>query len=255
MQLIDTHCHLDFPDFDADRDKVIERAKESGIEFIINVGSSLAASRKALVLSKQYNNVFATVGIHPHEADKVKEEDFFAIEQLAKEDKVKAIGEVGLDYFRNLSSKSNQREVFRRFILLSKKNNLPLVIHCRESQDDVLSILSEEKLKTKVLMHCFSGDALFLKRCLDLGFFISFTCNVTYKKAFNLKEVLKKTALNRLMLETDAPFLAPEGLRGKRNEPMHLKLLALEVARIKGVDLEEIARMTTNNAKDFFRLA
>jgi len=250
---VDTHCHLDFPEFDEDRDEVIRRAKSAGIAYIINIGSSLSGSKKALELSRQHNFIYATIGLHPHEADKFDDEVRAGIEKLVKEDKVVAIGETGLDYYKNYSKTENQKVLFRYLVKLAKDSGLPLVIHNRQAQDDTLKILNEV-MPVKAVVHCFSGDENFLKKCLDLGFFISFTCNITYKKAKDLRTFVKLTPLDRLMLETDAPFLPPEGFRGKRNEPAYVKFQAFEIARIKEVGLEEVARITTDNARRFFRL-
>ena len=254
MQLIDTHCHLDFPEFNPDRENVIKRANENDVTLIINVGSSLEASRFAVTLAKEHAPIYAAVGIHPHEADKITDEDFSEIESLAKNKKVVAIGETGLDYFRNLSGRAKQQQAFERFIELAGKLDLPLIIHCREAQEDVIAAISQTNRKLKVLMHCFSGDEAFLKRCLDLGSIVSFTCNITYKKAFNLREIVKIVPLDRFFLETDAPFLPPENLRGKRNEPMYIKTLAQQISLIKNLDLEVIAKATSDNAKRFFNL-
>jgi len=289
-KLIDTHCHLDFPEFDKDRDDVIKRAKEEGIDYIINVGTSLLSCEKALGLSKSYDFIYATVGLHPHEADKFDNQIGTALEELARKNKVVAIGETGLDYFKNYSQADgstpltispewnrraeNQRLLFRYLIKLAKDLKLPLVVHTRQAQDETLEILKEASPE-KVQIHCFSGDEAFLKECLNLGFFISFTCNITYpvklsnsrrdhagvnniverdKKAQNLRELVKLAPLERLLLETDAPFLPPEGFRGKRNEPIYLKYLAQEVSRIKEIDIERVAQVTTENAKNFFNL-
>ncbi|MFH0913100.1 MAG: TatD family hydrolase [Candidatus Omnitrophota bacterium] len=250
---IDTHCHLDFPEFDPDRDEVTRRAKNEGIDYIINIGSGILASEKALGLAKKYDFVYATVGMHPHDADKFDDQAKAKLAELAKEDKVAAIGETGLDYFKNYSRPENQQVLFEYLVKLAKGSGLPLVIHNRRAEPDTLRIL-KEALPVKAVVHCFSADEKFLKECLDLGFLVSFTCNITYKKAQDLRALVKLTPLDKLMLETDAPFLPPEGLRGKRNEPRYLKFLAEEIARIKGISVEEIARVTTNNAKIFFNL-
>lgn len=250
---IDTHCHLDFPEYDTDRSTVIARAKDEGIGYIINIGSSLTGSQKSVELARQYDFIYATVGLHPHEADKFTPEIQKTLETLAGEEKVVAIGEIGLDYYKNYSSKENQRKLFTIMLGLAKKLDLPIVIHNRQADADVLAML-KPLLPHKITLHCFSGDEDFLKTCLDLGFFVSFTCNITYKKAEGLRSLVKIMPLERLFLETDAPFLSPEGFRGKRNEPLQVKLLAEEVARIKGISLEEVAGATTDNAKTFFDL-
>lgn len=267
---IDTHCHLDFPEFDQDRDEVIKRAKSQGIEYIINIGSSIEGSKKSLELAEKYDCIYATVGIHPHAANSFDKKEEVALRELAKNSKVVAIGEIGLDYYAeksasrsDASSKScirdknypkaeNQKLLFISLIKLAKDLSKPLVIHNRLAQDDTLKIL-KEAMPIKGVVHCFSGDEIFLKDCLSLGFFISFTCNITYRKADNLRNLVKITPLERLLLETDAPFLPPEGLRGRRNEPLYVKNLAGEIARIKEIDLDEVARVTTANAKSFFK--
>jgi TatD DNase family protein len=252
--LIDTHCHLDFPEFDQDRDQVIQRSRDNGIDYIINIGSSLSGSQKSYELTQKYDFIYATCGIHPHEADKADKKTQDSLRAIAKKDKIVAIGETGLDYYKNYSKPENQISLFISLVKLAKEIGLPLVIHSRVAQEDILKIL-KSLLPLKAVIHCFSGDADFLKNCLDLGFFISFTCNLTYKKAENLRNLAKVTPLERLMLETDAPFLSPEGLRGRRNEPLYVKNLAQEISRIKEVSAEEVARITTDNAKKFFNLS
>lgn len=253
VKLVDTHCHLDFPDFDQDRKQVIERARNQGLDYIINIGSSIEGSKKSLELSQQYDFIYAAVGLHPHEADKFNQQTKDVLEELARKDKVVAIGETGLDYYKNYSKAENQKSLFISLIQLAKDLSLPLVIHNRQAQEDVLRIL-KQALPQKAVVHCFSGDERFLKECLELGLFISFTCNITYKKAQGLRALVKLVPLDRLMLETDAPFLPPEGFRGKRNEPLYVKYLAQEVAKIKEISVDEVARVTTENAREFFKL-
>jgi len=251
--LIDTHCHLDFPQFDADRDAVIQRAKENGVDYLINIGSSLLGSQASVELAKKYEFIYASVGIHPHEADSSGAKEVDAIKKLAIQNKVAAIGEIGLDYFKNFSKAENQRPLFNSLLKLAKDLNLPVVIHSREASADTLKIL-KEFMPIKAVVHCFSGDENFLKECLDLGFFISFTCNITYPKAQNLRDLVKAAPIERVFLETDAPYLPPQELRGKRSEPAFVKNLAAEVSRIKGISIEEVAKITTQNAKTFFQL-
>jgi len=251
--LIDTHCHLDFPPFDPDRDLVIQRAKEAGISYFINIGATLESSSAACALAHKYSEVYASVGVHPHDADSFDLQTEDKLKVLAQQKKVVAIGETGLDYYRNLSSQDNQKQVFIKQIELAKDLKLPLVIHSRQAEKDVMRIL-KSALPLRAVVHCFSGDENFLKECLDCGFFISYTCNITYKKAATLREMVSLTPLDKLMLETDAPYLSPEGFRGQRNEPFQIKLLANEVSRIKGVSFGQIAEQTTQNAKDFFMI-
>lgn len=252
-ELIDTHCHLDFPEFDCDRKAVLERANTKGINHIINIGSSLNGSKRAVELSEEYDCVYATVGIHPHEADNFDREKEKAIKELAGSKKVVAIGEIGLDYYRNYSKAENQKPLFKCLVSLAKEYNLPVVIHNRLAEEDTLRIL-KDAMPIRAVVHCFSGDENFLNQCLELGFFVSFTCNITYKKASNLRNLVNIAPIERIFLETDAPFLPPEGMRGQRNEPSYVKELAEEIARIKNKNFEEIANITTNNAKGFFNL-
>jgi TatD DNase family protein len=249
--LVDTHCHLDFPEYDQDREEVIKRAKDQGVEYVIDIGSSLQGSRRALELAQEYESIYATAGIHPHEADSFTPEAEKEIRSLAKDRKVVGIGEIGLDYFKNFSLPRNQLSLFTQMLKLAKDLNLPIVVHTREAQSDTLKIL-KEAMPIKAVVHCFSGDKNFLQECLDLGFLISFTCNVTYKKAENLRDIIRATPSNSILLETDAPYLSPEGFRGKRNEPAQVRLLAEFVARLKGMKLEEIAKVTTENSRRFF---
>jgi TatD DNase family protein len=251
--LADTHCHLDFPEFNPDREEVIARARSQDIDFIVNIGSSLAGSRMSLELARRHDFIYASIGLHPHEADKYDQNTHAELVELAKHDKVVAIGEIGLDYYRNYSKAENQKQLFLSLLKLAKDMDLPVIIHNRLAQQDTLMIL-KEYLPLKAVVHCFSGDEIFLRECLNSGFFVSFTCNITYKKADNLRGLVDKAPLERLFLETDAPFLPPEGFRGRRNEPVYVKFLAQEIARIKGVDIQEVARITTENAKIFFNI-
>jgi len=261
--IIDTHCHLDFEQFDSDRKDVLTRAKAAGVEWIINVASSLEGSRKSLKLAEENNNIFASVGIHPHHADEVTEEAFTEIERLAGERKAVAIGEVGLDYFKRPSTGSGlrplapekQKELFTRFIQLSGKLELPLIIHSRDAHRDTLDIL-KKTCATPIMgvMHCFSGDRKVLGESLELGLYISFTCNLTFKNAKGLREVAKLVPPERLLLETDAPFLAPQSRRGKRNEPAYITELCGCLAELLDLPKDEIEKITTTNAKKLFKL-
>jgi TatD DNase family protein len=251
--LIDTHCHLDFPEFDADRDDVLKRAAGAGVKYVVNIGSSLQGSVNSVKLAKDYPNVFAVVGCHPHDSRGFSEQDIETVRSLASFEKVVAIGEIGLDYYRNLSPQEDQKKIFVSLLRLARELNLPVVIHSREAREDTLMIMEEEKVE-KAIVHCFGGDPLFLKACVERGYLISFTCNVTYKKAESVREAVKTAPIDRICLETDAPYLSPEGNRGKRNEPSFVRLLAEEIARIKNLSLEEIAKSTTSNAINFFNL-
>lgn len=254
--LIDTHCHLDFPDFDPDRELVLKNAVSAGVEAVINVASSLEGSRRAVSLAGSGPGVYASVGVHPHDAKDCPVEAWPEIEALAVRERVVAIGEVGLDFYRNLSEPVRQVEVFKSFISLAQRIKLPLIVHSRLAQDQTLAILREYPglSSTGVVIHCFSGDIDFLKACLGMGYFVSFTCNVTYKKADAIRKVLRYAPLDRMFLETDAPYLSPEGKRGKRNEPANIVELAHAVAGIKQIDFETVCAQTTENAKQFFKI-
>lgn len=250
---IDTHCHLDFPEFNLDREQVIKRAYDQGISQIINIGSSLLGSQKSVSLSEEFSCIYAAVGIHPHEADSFSQKEADALFMLAKKEKVVAIGETGLDYYKNYSKIENQKLLFQSLIKLAKDSGLPLVVHTRQAETDTLKFL-KEAMPIRAVVHCFSGDEDFLRECLALGFFISFTGNITYPKAQNLRSLVKAAPLEKFFLETDAPFLAPQEFRGRRNEPAYVKLVAEEIAKIKKISVQEVAEATTQNAKEFFNL-
>lgn len=254
--LIDTHCHLDFPDFGLDRDTVVSNARAAGVEAIINVSSSLTACRDAVALAVRYPDVYASVGVHPHDAKDCPDDAWEELKRLASEKKVVAIGEVGLDFYRNLSEPGMQIEVFKKFIALALEIHLPLIIHSRLAQDKTLEILKDYPAVSEqgLVIHCFSGDADFLKECLKRGYFVSFTCNATYKKAEAIREAIRQTPLDRMFLETDAPFLSPEGKRGKRNEPANIVELAHLIATLKNTDFSSVCAQTTQNAKQFFKI-
>jgi TatD DNase family protein len=261
--LIETHAHLDFPEYNNDREDVIRRANSAGVGVIINVSSSLAGSIASVELSKRYDCIYASLGIHPHDAKEANDDAIKKIRELALSyQKTVAIGEVGLDFYRNLSPKDIQYNAFVSFIRLSKELNLPLILHCREDAPgkNEASTLMFKALKEnldkpfKGVMHCFSGDEQLLKECLDCGLHISFTCNITYKKADRLKEVLKETPLERLLLETDSPFLAPQIYRGRRNEPAYIAHLADAISEIFNVSRQEIEDITTNNVNSLFNI-
>ena len=253
--LIDTHCHLDFSDFDLDRDAVIERAARAGVGRIVNVGSSVEGTRRSVELAAKYGMVYAALGVHPHHAETVTDAVIDDFRRLAGgTGKVVAIGEVGLDYYRNESPKEDQIAAFKKFIGLARSLDLPIIIHTREADSDIMDIMRQEGRGLRGVVHCFSGDERLLKECLDLGLFVSFTCNLTFKNAKALRETAKKMPVERLLLETDAPYLAPQAMRGKRNEPAYLAHLIEEWSRLLGLSKDDICRVTTHNANALFRL-
>lgn len=249
--LIDTHCHLDFPEYAADLDQVIARAQEKGVTQMINIGATVERSARSVELARRYDCIYAAVGCHPHDARELTPEGIQALRELARDKRTVAIGEIGLDYYRNLSPADVQKKVFIELLWLAAEMQLPVVLHTRQAAEDTLDILRQEKVSRGVV-HCFSGDEAFLKACLDLGLYISFTCNITYKKAADLRRIVELTPLERMCLETDAPYLSPEGFRGKRNEPAFVRLLAEEVARIKQVSFEQVCQETSDSALRLF---
>ncbi len=260
---IDTHCHLDFKQFDEDRDEVIKRAESAGVKHIVNVGADIRGSEASVELAKQYDSIYAAVGIHPHYAGEVSPEDIQRIEGLTEFKKIVAVGEIGLDYFDHqnpdvLIEKSLriiQQNVLLKFIDLAVRKGLPIIFHCRNAADDLLSIIAENiKIEGSAVVHCFSQSKEFLRACLDKGMYVSFTANITYKKAENLRELISYVPMDRIFLETDAPYLAYQGKRGQRNEPSFIPFLAEEIVGIKKISLNELAQVTTNNAKNFFRI-
>lgn len=252
---IDTHCHLDFPQFEADREEVIKRANSAQVKYIINIGSSLEGSRKSVELAQKYGNIYASVGIHPHDAQKAGKSDLELIKKLADEEKVVAIGEIGLDFYKNFSPAAEQRKIFSELLKISSEKKLPVIIHNREADNETLEIITSILgKKINGVVHCFSSDEQFLKKCLELSFYISFTANITYPKAENLRQLVKITPIERILLETDAPFLPPQPCRGKRNEPAYLKYLIEEISRLKNLSSDDVMRITTHNAKTLFSL-
>lgn len=257
--LIDTHCHLDFPDYAADYDQLLERARQVGVEAVVTVGIDLATSRQAVGLASQVREqgprLYATVGVHPHHVQEMAAGDYQRLRELAADPAVVAYGEIGLDYVKEYSPAPQQRQAFAEQLALAGELELPLIIHDREAHADTLAILREAgRLPKGGVMHCFSGDGALAEEVLALGFYISIPGVVTFKNADILRQAVARVPMERLLLETDGPFLAPVPYRGKRNEPAWLAYTAARVAEVKGVSLEEVARQTSANAKQLFGL-
>ncbi|MBO2945931.1 TatD family hydrolase [Paenibacillus sp. F411] len=251
--LFDTHTHLDSAAFDEDREAVIQRAVDQGITRMINIGFNRETIPTTMQLAEKYDFIYAAVGWHPVDAIAMKEEDLEWIASLTAHRKVVAIGEIGLDYHWDTSPKEIQHKVFRQQIQLAKELNLPIVIHNRDAHEDVLRILKEEKAsEVGGVMHSFSGSWETAKQCLHMGFHISFGGPTTFKNAKQPKEVLTQVPLDRLLLETDAPYLTPHPFRGKRNESSYVKYVAEQAAELKGLSLEEISEITTRNGLERF---
>ncbi len=252
--LIDTHAHLHLQHFDEDRDAIIQRAIEAGVVKTITIGTDVASSRQAIALAEKYKSVFAAVGIHPTDCGNAGDADFEEIHKLAQHSRVVAIGEIGLDYYWKTVSPEVQRKAFVRQLALARESNMPVIIHNREAGESLLQTLRAEDIhELRGVFHCFSENFDFARRVLELGCYISFTGNLTYKKS-TLPEVAAQIPLDRMMIETDAPFMTPVPHRGKRNEPAYVAHVAEKLAEIKKLPLAEIAKITTGNAHRLFGL-
>jgi TatD DNase family protein len=261
LELIDSHCHLDSPQFDTDRAAVIARAVESSVTGMIDPGVDVPSSRAAVELAQQYESVYAAVGVHPHDAKTLDASGFEDLKSLAHSLKVVGIGEIGLDYYRDLSPRDVQRQAFQVQLELAAELGLPVIIHDRDAHEDVLAILrdwhsmSTPRRSTLGVLHSFSGDATLAESALVLGFSIGIAGPVTYKNSNRLREVVRAVPLERLLVETDAPYLAPHPHRGQRNEPAHVRRVAQAIADIKDLTLEEVVAQTHTNTGVLFGLA
>ncbi|MDR9857613.1 TatD family hydrolase [Paenibacillus sp. VCA1] len=253
MNLFDTHTHLDAPQFDEDREETIVRAYEAGVTRMINVGFNRETIPSTMKLAETHDFIYAAVGWHPQDAITMKEGDLEWIASLCSHEKVVAIGEIGLDYYWDTSPKDVQHRVLRQQIGLARELNMPIVIHNRDAHEDIVKILREEKAsEVGGVMHSYSGSWETAKLCLNMGFHLSFGGPITFKNARQPKEVLAQVPMDRLLIETDSPYLTPHPYRGKRNESAHVRLVAEAAAQIKGVEVEEIARITTKNGLERF---
>ncbi|MDI7260339.1 MAG: TatD family hydrolase [Thermodesulfobacteriota bacterium] len=254
--LIDSHAHLEMPDFKKDLEEVIHRAKDSGVEYIFTVGTERKDWARALEIANAHAPVYAILGVHPHNAREIDDRSYTTLKRLCQNEKVSAYGEIGLDFYRNLSPKDVQLKRFREQIGLAKELKLPIVVHDREAHQETLEILKSEKAgENGGIIHCFSGDEEMAKACLDMGFHISVPGSITYKNAEQFQEIVKRIPLESLLVETDAPFLTPVPFRGKRNEPSYVRYTAKKIAEIKKVPFEKVAEATTENALRVFRLS
>jgi TatD DNase family protein len=253
--LIDSHAHLEMPDFKKDLEAVIQRANESGVKYIFTVGTEKRDWKRALEIADSHPSVYAILGVHPHNVKEIDEYTYPMLKELCKNEKVKAYGEIGLDFFRNLSPRDIQLRRFREQIDLAKELKLPIVVHDREAHEQTLEILKSEKAEEcGGIIHCFSGDYGMAKACMDMGFYISIPGSITFKNAGRFREIVKSIPLESLLVETDAPFITPEPFRGMRNEPSYVRYTAQKVAEIKKVTFEKVAEVTTENALRVYRL-
>ncbi len=253
--LIDSHAHLEMPEFKKDLEAVIQRAKESGVEYIFTVGTEKRDWKKALEIANSHTSIYAILGVHPHNAKEIDDETYPMLKELCRGGKVRALGEIGLDFFRNLSPRDIQLKRFQEQIGLAKELGFPIVVHDREAHQETLEIMKSGKAEEcGGIIHCFSGNYKMAKVCIDMGFYISIPGSITFKSAEGFREIVKKIPLESLLVETDAPFLTPEPFRGKRNEPSYVRYTAQKVAEIKKVSLEKVAEVTTKNALRVYKL-
>jgi len=255
---VDSHCHLDDARFDADREQVIERARQAGIRFLLTVsgGSSADDLASGLPIAAAHDWIYTTAGIHPHEAEGAEKKHFERLRQAAGEPKVVAIGEIGLDYFYDHSPREVQKQVLIEQLQIAGETNLPVIIHCRDAWTDLEEIIGQQWAGSgrRGILHCFTGTRDEAFKFLDWGFMISFAGNVTFKKAENLREVAREIPLDRLLTETDSPYLAPVPNRGKRNEPVFVLDVVRQLAALRGMSPEEMGTLTGRNFMDFFGL-
>lgn len=251
--LIDTHAHLDDEQYDEDRNEVIQRALDQSIEMIINMGADIASSRKAVALAATHDMIYAGVGIHPEEVDKVLAKDEYVLADLVAENKkVLAIGEIGLDYHFRTDNKDLQKKVFIKQLDLARQLKLPVSIHDRDAHGDLMEVLRKEGRGIRGVIHCYSGSAEMAKELLKLGWYLGVDGPLTFKNAAKLPEIIKTIPLERLLLETDSPYLAPVPKRGTRNEPSYVRYTAQKVAELRNIEYSRIAQITTANAKTLF---
>ena len=249
---VDTHAHLYFDQFDDDREAVLSRAGDAGVDRIINIGINIETSLQSIAYADKYQMVYASAGVHPHDAEDAPQDYLTKIEEMIAHPKVVAIGEIGLDYYRDYSPRTIQLDTLRRQLDLAIAHDMPVIVHTRAAWKDIYSIFEGEYCnRLRGVFHCFSGEVEDMKRVLDLGFYISFTGVVTFKNASAI-DVAAKVPVDRLMLETDCPFMAPVPYRGKRSEPAHVPHIAKKIAEVRGMGVEELGERTTQNAETLF---
>lgn len=258
MEIIDSHAHLEFPQFDEDREAMLGRARAAGLQTILAIGSGTGTDRldAAIPFSEQHDWIYATVGIHPHDVNDVTDETFTKLDSLARHERVIGWGEMGLDYHYDHVAPDLQKRVMRRQLEQARAAKLPIIIHCRDAWPDCLEILEQDWKPAGLggIFHCFSGTLEEARRGLDMGFLVSFAGNVTYPKAQSIRDVARELPLDRILTETDSPFLPPQGHRGKRNEPAYVVEVAKCLGNVRNLPAEEVAAVTAANFRRFFRL-
>jgi TatD DNase family protein len=252
--LVDTHAHLDDRQFSNDRAETIERSFAADVGCIITVGTNLDSSRAASDLAHQYGSVYAAVGVHPHDATKVQPDTLAKLMQCAHDERVVAIGEIGLDFYRNLSPRDVQRETFVAQLDLARQVDKPVIIHDRDAHAETMAILRENGPNWRGVLHCFSGDREMALEAIQMGLYISFAGPVTFQNAHRLQKLARELPLERIVIETDCPYLAPQPHRGQRNEPAYVRWVAAKIAALRALPLEKVAQATTENAKRLFGL-
>lgn len=254
--LFDTHSHLDDEKFDPDREEVIRRIREEdGVDLLMCVGADMESSKRAIALAEQYDFIYAAVGVHPHDTETMTEADIDTLRAWAGHEKVKAIGEIGLDYYYDNSPRDIQKKWFARQMQLAREVGLPVIIHDRDAHGDCMEILRRERVGvTGGVFHCFSGSVEMAREALKLGMYISFAGPVTFKNAVKAVEAAREVPLERIFVETDSPYLSPVPHRGERNDPGKVQFVAQKIAEIKGMDYAEAARITRENAIKFFNI-
>ncbi|MDA8219155.1 MAG: TatD family hydrolase [Dehalococcoidales bacterium] len=255
--LVDTHAHLDDKAFDADRAEIMPRARAAGVSYVLTAGTDLPSSRQAVALAADHEGVYAAVGVHPHEAAHLDEATLSELRLLAGQPKVVAIGEVGLDFYRDLSPRPQQQAALRAHLALAQELDLPVIVHDRDAHAEVLAALRAWRQgypQARGVLHAFSGDEAMAREAIELGFYISFAGPLTFPKADKLRHLAAALPLERLLVETDCPYLTPVPLRGRRNEPANVRLVAEKLAEVRGITLAEAAQATTANARQLFRL-
>lgn len=254
VRYFDSHAHLNLPHYENDRSEVLGKIFETGVEKIINPGVDIETIESAIQLAEKYpGKIYSAIGFHPQDAIKWKDEYYDLLKEYSKKECVVAIGEIGLDYYWDTSPKDLQHEVFIKQINLAKETKLPVIIHTRDSHEDTLKLLKENQAdKTGGVFHCFSGDTDFAHRCLEINFYLSFAGNITFKNAQSLRDAVKEIPLEKILIETDSPYLTPVPDRGKRNDSSYVRFVAQKIAEIKGVSEEEVSETTFKNALELF---
>lgn len=255
LEMFDSHCHIDEPRFDEDRDQVLVRMKNQGVSGCVCVGSDMETSLRCKHFAQVQEEVYSAVGIHPHEAKDFKEDDIETLKNWMNEPKVVALGEIGLDYYYDHSPRETQTEVFLKQLELASMMKKTVIFHVRDAHGPMLELLKErKKILPQGIIHCFSGSWEIAKEYLDLGFSIGIGGPVTFKNAPKVHRVVEQVPLQRLLIETDSPYLSPEPKRGKRNEPAHVYFVAEKIAQIREMPIEEIGKITTQNAKEIYKI-